>query len=206
MGVPAPVVVLGVGGLAVVGLLAWAYRSRIEGGVAVLSDDLLSEHFSLRELTVSASAERLGLLNVPPADVIADLRRGAREVLEPIRALNGGPIRVTSGYRAPEVQAALTAAIGASKTSDHPNGRAADIYDARGVNSAEVLAERIYDAVRGGADIPVDQVIVEWHTGHLHVGWGPRQRARAFASGGWLQTHDGRTYTSWAPTSAGRIA
>ena len=44
-------------------------------------------------------------------------------VLQPTREIYGAPIIVTSGFRSPKVNRA----VGGSKTSAHPEGRAADV-------------------------------------------------------------------------------
>lgn len=87
----------------------------------------LSAHFTLAELTRSTTAQRLGLDNTPPAEVLPRLVQTA-DMLERIRAaLNaakGAPvvINVTSGYRGP----AVNKAVGGVSTSDHTRGDAAD--------------------------------------------------------------------------------
>lgn len=83
----------------------------------------ISENFTLEELTSSDTASRLGIVNVPSAVEVANLRRLCAEILEPLRLGSGKVIVITSGYRSPE----LNAAIKGSKTSDHMSGRAADI-------------------------------------------------------------------------------
>jgi hypothetical protein len=59
----------------------------------------LSEHFALEELTRNSR----GLPNEPPAEVIPLLREFCENILEPVRAHVGRPVRITSGYRSPEV-------------------------------------------------------------------------------------------------------
>lgn len=83
----------------------------------------LSEHFELAEFLVSETAARRGIANEPPPEVIENLRRLCRRVLEPLREHLNRPIVITSGYRSP----ALNRAIGGSSTSHHMQGRAADI-------------------------------------------------------------------------------
>ena len=72
----------------------------------------LSEHFSLNELTNSATAAAQGLPNTPDVEALANLSRLATTILEPVRALLGVPCRVTSGYRSPEVNAAIPEVTG----------------------------------------------------------------------------------------------
>lgn len=86
----------------------------------------LAPHFALAELTKSSTAERLGLDNTPPPEVLPALTRTA-EMLERIRSTLGVPVTVTSGYRA----WAVNKAVGGVTTSDHAQGRAADIVAPR---------------------------------------------------------------------------
>lgn len=82
----------------------------------------LTKHFTLEELTRSATADRLGLPNWPDADDLRRLRATA-EMLQRIRDTLGRPIIVTSGYRSP----AVNRAVGGVTSSDHARGQAADI-------------------------------------------------------------------------------
>jgi len=82
----------------------------------------LSPHFTLAELTRSATAQRLGIDNTPPPELLPRLVRTA-EMLERVRSTVGCPVIITSGYRCP----ALNAAVGSRTSSDHTQGHAADI-------------------------------------------------------------------------------
>lgn len=82
----------------------------------------LSPNFTLKELTHSETAERLGLDNTPNEKVKANLVRLAR-ILEDVRRVLGRPIMVNSAYRSP----AVNKAIGSKPTSQHCLGCAADI-------------------------------------------------------------------------------
>ena len=55
----------------------------------------------------------------------------AEKVFEPLREWVGGPIKINSFYRSPD----LNTAIGGSKTSQHCKGQAMDIDDTFGVVS-----------------------------------------------------------------------
>ncbi len=86
----------------------------------------LTQHFTLAELTKSSTAERLGLDNTPPPEVLPALTSTA-EMLERIRSTLGVPVTVTSGYRA----LAVNKAVGGVTSSDHAQGHAADIVAPR---------------------------------------------------------------------------
>lgn len=81
----------------------------------------LTPHFTLAELTKSDKAQRMGLDNTAPPEIVPRLVRTA-EMLERIRATLNAPVIVTSGYRA----WAVNKAVGGVTTSDHPQGHAAD--------------------------------------------------------------------------------
>ena len=127
----------------------------------------LSLNFSLQELTKSQEALRKGLNNAPSQEVISNLQELSNMVLQPVRNHFGKSVTVNSGYRSPEVNAA----VGGSKTSDHCKGQAADIEIA-GVPNAE-LAEWIRD------NLAFTQVILEFYTqgipdsGWVHVSYDP---------------------------------
>lgn len=110
----------------------------------------LTEHFTLEELTFSQMAARRGIDNTPSLEVVAHLTTLA-EGLEKVRTLLGAPIRITSGYRSP----ALNAAIGGAKNSAHKEGYAADfICPAFGPPISVVKAIDL-------SDIRFDQLIYE---------------------------------------------
>ena len=87
------------------------------------NDIQLSEHFTLNEFTKSITAERLGIKNEPDYEKVQAMKQLCREVLEPLRQHYGKPIRVTSGYRCP----LLNAAVGGVTNSQHLYGEAADL-------------------------------------------------------------------------------
>ena len=134
-----------------------------------MPSEALGQWFTLEEFTRSSAAAAMGHPNVPPPECVVNLRHLVQSVLDPLRA-ELGPIRVTSGYRSPDVNRA----IGGSSTSQHVSGQAADIvlvhdHDARQV--AEVLFL---------LDLEVDQVI--WYApevgGHVHVSHARHGRNR----------------------------
>ena len=120
----------------------------------------LSPNFTLEELCASTKAKELQIINqVTDAVHLQALKALAKEVLQPIRDLHGGPVTVTSGYRQP----ALNKALGGSPTSQHPKGEAADITVGSPADN-KGLFEQI---VR--SDIPYDQLICEFGGEWLHV-------------------------------------
>ncbi len=87
------------------------------------------QFFTIHELSRSHKAATLGIDNTPPNDVVLNLTALVINVLDPVRAAMGKPIRVTSGYRCPELNARIP---GASSDSQHTKGEAADIVIAKG--------------------------------------------------------------------------
>lgn len=75
----------------------------------------LSNHLSLKEATYSATAIKHGINNEPNIGQLEVLKAMALKVFEPCRKFVGGPLKVTSGYRGPE----LNKRIGGSLSSDH---------------------------------------------------------------------------------------
>ena len=113
----------------------------------------LSTHFTLTELTRSATAQRLGMDNTPDAQTLNNLRALATNVLEPLRQLYGSPIRVTSGYRSPD----LNAVVGGAPSSQHMRGQAADITAGTPEENRRLLGLLLANP----DTIPFDQVIAE---------------------------------------------
>jgi zinc D-Ala-D-Ala carboxypeptidase len=127
----------------------------------------LTTNFSLHELTKSETALRMGFDNTPGEAETEALRLLCEKVLQPVRDHYGKGVKVNSGYRSPE----SNAAVGGSKTSDHCKGMAADI-EIPGVANAE-LAQFIMD------NLSYTQLILEFYTpgipdsGWVHVSYDP---------------------------------
>jgi len=125
----------------------------------------LSEHFSLAEFTRSETATKHGLDNKPTAAHLANLKKTAAG-FEKIRAILGNePIKITSGYRNP----AVNAKVGGTPTSAHPQGFAGDFTHPK--LSPLECARRIRDS-----DLMFDQLILETGRGVVHIGFGPKSR------------------------------
>jgi hypothetical protein len=127
----------------------------------------LSANFTLKELTKSDTATRLGLDNTPDDAALENLKTLCEKVLQPVRDHFGKSVTVNSGYRSPE----SNAAVGGSKTSDHCKGQAADI-EIDGLPNPE-LAKWIMD------NLDYTQLILEFYTqgqpnsGWVHVSYDP---------------------------------
>lgn len=125
----------------------------------------LSDHFSLAEMTHSATAARKGIANVAPPEIVDALILTA-DRMEKVRALLGdNPITVLSGYRSP----AVNKAVGGSNTSAHMTGHAVDFICPRFGTPAQVAAH-LAKHLTG-----FDQIIEEFGE-WVHVGFGPGKR------------------------------
>ena len=89
---------------------------------------MISEHISYKEGVRSNTATRRGIDNTPNAEQLENMELVAEEVFEPLRAYVGGPIKINSFFRCPE----LNKAIGGSSKSQHCKGQAMDIDDTFG--------------------------------------------------------------------------
>ncbi len=77
------------------------------------------EYFTLKELT----GTKTGLANTPNEEEVKNLEHLVREILDPLRAVYGSPIRVNSGFRSE----AVNKAVGGVANSQHLTGEAVDI-------------------------------------------------------------------------------
>ena len=89
---------------------------------------MISEHISYKEGVHSITAMRRGIDNTPNDDQLSNMELVAEEVFEPLRSYVGGPIKINSFFRCPE----LNTAIGGSHKSQHCKGQAIDIDDTFG--------------------------------------------------------------------------
>jgi zinc D-Ala-D-Ala carboxypeptidase len=113
----------------------------------------LSKNLSLKEVTKSITASRLGIDNTPSEPVVQNLKHIAEDVFQPIRDHFGVPIAVSSGYRSKE----LNSAIGGSKSSQHMSGEAldldADVY-------GKITNRQIFEFIKD--NLTFDQMIWEY--------------------------------------------
>ena len=113
---------------------------------------MISKHISYKEGVYSITATRLGIDNTPSDDQLHFMEIIAEEVFEPLRAWVGGPIKINSFYRSPE----LNKAIGGSATSQHCKGQAMDIDDTLG----KATNAEMYHFIKDNLDF--DQMIWEF--------------------------------------------
>lgn len=135
-----------------------------------------------------------------PASIRNALFLLASATLEPLRAkiasvvgANRAGIRINSGYRSPERNAATA---GSSSTSQHMTGEAVDLA-ALNMSSLDVVT-----LLWNSPEIPVDQVILyaPERGGHVHVSYTVKRRNRRQ----FLYAPAGSTgYVAWSPGSSG---
>jgi hypothetical protein len=114
---------------------------------------MISEHFSLEELTLSPSGERAGLNNTPSAEILATMTTVLVPGLELVRDILGKPMHINSGYRSREVNTL----IGGAPSSQHMRGEAADFICPGFGSPFEVCNELI----RHKEAVHFDQLIYE---------------------------------------------
>lgn len=116
-------------------------------------------HFTVRELTRSATAVKMNIDNTPPPELVDNIRRLIDKVLDPARESLGRPVYVNSGYRCEE----LNRAVGGVAKSYHLQGRAADLDTG---SRQENL--RLWSILR---DLPHVELICEHGGAWIHVAY-----------------------------------
>ena len=120
----------------------------------------LSKNFILSEITRSNTAKRLGIDNGPDKNHLRSIQRLITNLIQPMRdAL--GPIRISSGYRNPNVNRA----IGGSTKSQHCKGEALDLQFWK---DGKICNKEIYDWVLS-SDVEFDQMINEFDFAWIHI-------------------------------------
>ena len=113
---------------------------------------MISKHVSYKESVYSNTATRRGINNDPNDDQLYFMELIAEKVFEPLREWVGGPIKINSFFRSPE----LNTAIGGSATSQHCKGQAMDIDDTFG----KATNAEMYHWIKENLDF--DQMIWEF--------------------------------------------
>jgi len=120
----------------------------------------------------STTATRQGLDNTPNEEQLANMKLLAEKVFEPLREWVGGPIRINSFFRGPE----LNKAIGGSSKSQHCKGQAVDIDD----GGCKKSNAEMYHWIKENLDF--DQMIWEFGTDDnpnwVHVSYVSKDKNR----------------------------
>jgi len=133
---------------------------------------MISKYISYKEAIKSNTAKRLGIENKPNEKQLKNMKLLAEKVFEPLRLEVGGPIKVNSFFRSPE----LNKAIGGSSKSQHCHGQAIDIDDTFGVKSNAYM----YYFIK--SELEFDQMIWEFgddgNPDWVHVSYVSEQENR----------------------------
>lgn len=131
----------------------------------------ITKHFTLEELTYSATAEKHGIKNVCPQDLMENIELMA-ENLEVVRGIYNKPVKILSCFRSLEVNNL----VGGSKTSSHVNALAVD-FIIPGIENIEVC-RKVNEAFK-----EFDQIIYEFGpTGWVHLGFGSQYRKQLLSA------------------------
>ena len=133
-------------------------RGQETSGQILTDGEMLSENFSLQQLTISRSFPNID--NAPNYQQKENLRLLANDVLEPI-SRQFGELIITSAYRSPE----LNQKVGGSRTGVHPRGMAADIVPVTGTKNLLEVANWIRD------NLAFKQLILEMWRPEANRGW-----------------------------------
>jgi len=134
--------------------------------------DKISKNITYDEAIHSQTAKRLGIENKPNDEQLGNMLTVAQMIFQPLREWVGGPIKINSFFRSPE----LNKAIGGSSKSQHCKGQAIDIDDVYGHASNAAM----FDWIR--ANLDYDQMIWEFGTDQnpswVHISYVDKQSNR----------------------------
>ena len=119
----------------------------------------MRNYFTNNELTDSETAKRLRIKNEPTKEQWINLFAIRDNVLNPLREKFGKPIRITSGFRSPE----LNKSVGGKPTSQHTKGEAVDIT---AVNKAD--NKELFELCK---TLDFDQLIDESNLTWIHISY-----------------------------------
>lgn len=131
------------------------------------------KYFTIRELTKSDTALKLGIPNNPNETQEKNMVELIEGLLDPVRIAYGKPIYINSGFRSE----ALNKAVNGSKTSQHMKGQAADIDTRKGKKENKKLFELIRD------NFTFDQLIDEKDLSWIHVSFVQSNRKQVLKIG-----------------------
>ena len=130
----------------------------------------LSKNFTLEEMCESQRAKEHGIVNqVTDTEHLNNLKALCTKVLQPLRDEWGSPIRVTSGYRRPQLNTLLKGAA----TSQHCFDDMTEILTDNGWKSNETISldDKVFTYNFGTSKIelkPINEIIRRQFNGHLY--------------------------------------
>lgn len=124
------------------------------------------KYFSITEFLRSDAAEKHQVSNIPSDEellaVLTNINALVNNILDPLRAMTGRPIIITSGYRSQQVNEL----VNGSKTSQHLTGKAADIH-VQGYTPQQM--DRVFRMIQMCYDF--DQLIFYPSRNIIHISW-----------------------------------
>ncbi len=147
----------------------------------MIQNQMLSPHFSLKEMTYSQTAVRYGIANVPSEQEIENLRRLCQGTLEPLREALQLPVVITSGFRTKALNDKLAHS---SERSQHMQGQAADFYVSSAgsivqgskVQGRRELLIKAFREILQNPKIDYDQLIL--YPNFIHVSYVSKEHNR----------------------------
>lgn len=132
--------------------------------------------FVIAEFLRSSTAEKYRINNIPNDKelfkVLSNIEALVNNVLDPLCAMIGRPIIITSGYRCQRVNEL----VGGSKTSQHLTGKAADFH-VQGYTPQQM--DVVYQTIQMCLDF--DQLIFYPSKNIIHVSWnGNKNRKKSW--------------------------
>ena len=148
------------------------------GGIHKLNHHLM-KYFSYSEFFKSDVAEKRQVKNIPDdaqlSEVLGNIKALVSNILDPLRAMIGRPIIITSGYRSKRVNEL----VGGSIFSQHMSGKAADIR-VQGYTPEQM--DMVYRTIQMYCDF--DQLILYPYKNIIHISWnGDKNRQESWAKG-----------------------
>jgi hypothetical protein len=119
--------------------------------------------FTVSEFVRSETADKKGIDNRLPKDLLPNVQALVNNVLDPLREAYRKPIIISSGYRCE----ALNKTVGGVPTSEHRLGMAADIV---GTPNTKAENKRLFNLIQS-LDLPFNQLIDEKNFSWVHVSY-----------------------------------
>lgn len=134
------------------------------------------KYFSIAEFLRSDASEKYQVSNIPGDEellkVLTNINALVNNILDPLRAMTGRPIIITSGYRSQRVNEL----VGGSETSQHLTGKAADFH-VQGFTPQQMNV--VYQTIQMIFDF--DQLIFYPSKNIIHVSWnGDKNRQQSW--------------------------
>jgi uncharacterized protein YcbK (DUF882 family) len=156
----------------------------------------ISKYFTLGDLTKSATAKRLGIVNEPDEEEKGYLVLLANKLLDVLADKYGqNSFYLTNAFRSEE----LNTAIGGAALSQHRLGQAADI---KFTNLSDTQLFDRFEEIAKSTDLPIDQMIFEsngpgsfWF--HISIASANKRPRREILSMGAWNAAGGSKYTSY---------